>query len=430
MENSGILPPEEPPILSLPSSRPRPHSAAEVSGSKVKVLVAHNFYQQPGGEDAVFADEMRLLRENGNEVVEYVRHNADISSFAVTQFATLPARTLWNWDSYAQVKQILLREKPDVAHFHNIFPLISPAAYQACWDLDVPVVQSLHNSRLFCPSGRLFYGGSYCERCLGQSIPWAGISRGCYRDSQIQTGIVGLTIAAHRKMGTWNEKVSRYVVFNSFFRQKFIQAGLPADKIAIKPHFLDDPGTSASEGKYGLYVGRLSQAKGVLTLLRAAGKVPHVPIKLCGTAPFEADIQQAAAQPAANVELLPFAPRETVFELMKNAAFLIWPSEAVESFGLVAVEAFACGKSVISSGLGAMPELVQENRTGIGFRAGDVDDLAAKIDWAWSNKGEMDRMGSAARRVYEANYSARGNYAQLMQIYNEAISERRMQRTA
>jgi glycosyltransferase involved in cell wall biosynthesis len=392
----------------------------------VKVLVAHNFYQQPGGEDAVFRGEIRLLRDNGNEVIDYVRHNAEINSFALTQFAALPARTLWNWDSYAHLKRILVEHRPDVAHFHNTFPLISPAAYHACWDAGVPVVQSLHNSRLFCPSGGLFYSGSYCERCLGKSFPWAGVSRACYRNSHIQTGVVGLMTAAHRKLGTWNEKVARYVVFNSFFRQKFIQAGLPAEKIVIKPHFIDDPGRSTWEGNYALYVGRLSEAKGVLTLLHAAAKLPHVPIKLCGAGGVEPRIQQALSQLPRNVEILPFAPREKVLDLMKGAAFLIWPSEALETFGLVAIEAFACGRAVISSGLGAMLELVQENRTGVGFRAGDPEDLAEKIAWAWSHPGEMSRMGQVARGLYEANYSSDRNYSQLMQIYHEASCERSM----
>lgn len=390
----------------------------------MKVLVAHNFYQHQGGEDAVFASEMTLLRRNGNEVIEYVRHNSDINKFALTQFAILPARTLWNWDSYAQIKRILLEQKPDIAHFHNTFPLISPAAYHACWDLKIPVVQSLHNSRLFCPSGGLFYQGSYCERCLGKSLPWAGIARGCYRNSRVQTGMVGIMTAAHRHLGTWNEKVSRYVVFNSFFRQKFIQAGLPPEKIAIKPHFLEDPGPGSKDRQYALYVGRLSEPKGVLTLLGAAQKLPHVPIKLCGSGPLEEHVS-SIVRSSDNLEVIPFGPREQVLELMKNAAFLIWPSEAVESFGLVALEAFACGKPVIFSGLGAMPDLVEQNRTGIAFRAGDPDDLAAKIAWAWEHGDEMSRMGRTARQVYEAHYSADRNYGQLMQIYSDALLERR-----
>jgi glycosyltransferase involved in cell wall biosynthesis len=391
----------------------------------MKVLVAHNFYQYQGGEDAVFSNEKLLLCRYGNEVIEFVRHNDDIPKFGLRDYATLPIRTVWNWDSYSHVKRLLQEHKPDVAHFHNTFPLISPAAYDACWDCDVPVVQSLHNSRLFCPSGGLYYEGKYCQDCLGRTFPWAGVRRGCYRDSRLQTGLVGIMTAVHRHLGTWTDKVSQYVVFNTFFREKFIEAGFPAEKIAIKPHFLDDPGRKDRQGEYALFVGRFTEQKGIRTLMRAWEKLHHIPLKLCGGGPLEGLVQEHAARSGGSIDVVPFAPRQQVFDLMKGASFLIWPSEAVESFGLVALEAFACGVPVISSGLGPMAELVAENQTGMAFRAGDPDDLAEKCGWAWEHKTEMCRMGNAAREKYESQHSAEHNYSRLVEIYQDAIDQRR-----
>jgi glycosyltransferase involved in cell wall biosynthesis len=391
----------------------------------MKVLVAHNYYQYQGGEDSVFSNETLLLRRHGNEVIEFVRHNGDIPKFGLRDYATLPIRTLWNWDSYADIKQLLLRHKPDVAHFHNTFPLISPAAYDACWDCNVPVIQSLHNSRLFCPSSGLYYQGRYCEDCLGKTLPWPGIYRGCYRGSRLQTGLVGIMTSVHHGLRTWTDKVSRYIVFNSFFRQKFIQAGFPADKLAIKPHFLDDPGRKDQTGGYALYVGRFTQQKGIRTLLRAWERLGHIPLKLCGAGPLDDMVQKQASKSGGLIEVIPFAPRETVYDLMKGAAFLIWPSEAVESFGLVALEAFACSIPVIFSGLDPMAELVAEDHTGIAFRAGDPEDLARKCAWAWDHKEKMSRMGLAARAEYERKHSAASNYSRLVEIYQEAIEHRR-----
>ncbi len=387
----------------------------------MKVLAAHNYYQYQGGEDSVFSNEKELLRRRGHEVVEFVRDNHEITSYGVTEFAALPARTIWNWDSYDRVKKIIKDFKPDVVHLHNTFPLISPAVYDACWDCNVPVVQTLHNSRLFCPAGGLFYKGEYCERCLGKTLPWAGIARGCYRSSHLQTGLVGIMTAVHRKRGTWTDKVARYVVFNSFFKQKFIEAGLPAAKIDVKPHFLDDPGEAQVPGAYALYVGRLSDQKGVRTLLRAWESVGNVPLRICGSGPLEAVVSEAAAKSGGKISHTPFAPREAVLSMMKGASFLIWPSEAVETFGLVALEAFACGRPVVCSALSSMLEMVSENQTGISFQAGNSDDLARKVMWAWQNKEEMVRMGRAARKRYEADFSTDSNYDRLIQIYHRAI---------
>jgi glycosyltransferase involved in cell wall biosynthesis len=386
----------------------------------MKVLLAHNFYTLPGGEDSVFSNERALLRHHGHEVIEYVRHNAEIGSYGVHQYAGLAAKTMWNWSTYAEIKDLVKKHRPEVAHFHNTFPLISPAAYDACVDHGIPVVQTLHNARLFCPQGGMYYHGRRCEACLGKALPWAGIMRACYRDSHIQSGLVGIMNAAHWRRGTWTEKVDRYIVFTSFFRDKFIQAGLPADKIIIKPHGIEDPGQGPPGGRYALFAGRLTGAKGVKVLLRAWEKTGGIPLKICGSGELEPDVRRVAEASGGKVELLEQVPREKVLELMKSAAFLVWPSWG-ETFGLVALEAFACGKPVIASGVRPMSDLVENNRTGLEFKAGDADDLAQKLNWAWEHPTEMSRMGAEARKKYKSCYSMEANYTSLVGIYNEVV---------
>jgi glycosyltransferase involved in cell wall biosynthesis len=391
----------------------------------MKVLVAHNFYQLPGGEDVVFLREKTLLASRGHEVIEYVRHNREIASTGLWDFATLPARVVWNWDSYTEVKRLLAEHKPDVAHFHNIFPLISPAAYSACWEAGVPVVQSLHNSRLICPAGVMYYNGAFCQDCLGKTFPWPGVVRACYRKSHIQTGVVGLMTTVHRSRGTWTQMVSRYVVFTQFYYRKFQEAGFPSEKLVIKPHFVEDPGVRQGLGSYALYVGRLSEDKGIATLLHAWQKLQHIPLKICGGGPLASMVRNFADKAGGAVEVLPFIPREQVMEMMKGAAFLVWPSEFCETFGLVAVEAFACGVPVIASAVGAMPEMVSDRHTGLTFRVGDAGDLAAKVAWAWEHADELAEMGRTARSEYEAKYTIERNYDCLIQIYRDAIAQRR-----
>lgn len=392
----------------------------------MKILLAHNSYQHHGGEDEVFANERDLLRSAGHTVVEYVRSNDEIRDYGVWNKATLSLRTIWAWDSARELKELLTLEKPDVAHFHNTFPLISPAAYSACQEEGIPVVQSLHNPRLICPAATLHRNGRICEDCLGKTPPWPGIVHACYRDSRVQTAVVVSMLTIHRYLSTWAEKVNTYVVFTDFYRRKFTEAGLPPRKISVKPHFVaTDPGQSQIVRDYVLFIGRLAAEKGVVTLLQAWEQLKTVPLKIRGDGPLESRVRERASDSGYRVELVPRLERKELLSLLQGARFLIWPSEGFyETFGLVAIEAFACGTPVIASGIGVMAEIVADHRTGLHFSSGDPKDLAAKIEWAWSHPEEMRAMGQAARAEYEARYTAERNYRQLMSIYGRAIGER------
>src|SRR6266550_2627380 len=247
----------------------------------MKLLLVHNRYRQPGGEDEVFLRQSELLRSAGHEVLEYTRHNDEIVDGGILSKANLAARTLWAWDSVARLRALLRREKPDLAHFHNTFPLISPAAYYACQREGVPVVQSLHNPRLMCPAATFYREGRVCEDCLGRCTSWPGIVHACYHNSHLQTAVVAGMLAGHRILGTWQEQVDAYIVFTEFFRQKFVRAGLPREKIFVNPHFLGtDPGMKQEMGDYALFLGRFEPEKGILTLLKAWRSLGHVPLQI------------------------------------------------------------------------------------------------------------------------------------------------------
>src|SRR5258708_39107966 len=179
----------------------------------MKILLVHNSYQQHGGEDEVFANERELLRSACHEVVQYLRNNDEINDYGLWSKATLSLRTIWGWDSTRELKELVKREKPNLVHFHNTFPLISPAAYLSCQEAGIPVVQSLHNPRLICPAATLYRDGHVCEDCLGKSLPWPGILHACYRSSRIQTGIVSSLFIVHRYLNTWDKQVCTYIVF-------------------------------------------------------------------------------------------------------------------------------------------------------------------------------------------------------------------------
>jgi glycosyltransferase involved in cell wall biosynthesis len=232
-------------------------------------------------------------------------------------------------------------------------------------------------------------------------------------------------VTAHRLLKTWQRRVDAYIVFTECFRQKFIAAGLPPGRIFVKPHFLtSDPGMKQSGGTYALYLGRLAPEKGVATLLNAWKTLPHIPLRIQGEGSMENEVSSfAEANPS--VRLSPRLSRRECFEVIKGARFVVWPCEGYyEAFGLVAIEAFACGVPVIASRIGAMREIVEDKRTGLHFTPGDAEDLAAKVEWAWTHPREMDAMGRLARAEYQAKYTAEQNYPRLLEIYQQAQTAR------
>jgi glycosyltransferase involved in cell wall biosynthesis len=233
-------------------------------------------------------------------------------------------------------------------------------------------------------------------------------------------------LTVHRWLKTWESKVRLYIVFTDFYRKEFTKGGLPASKIVVKPHFVHpDPGPQQGNGAYALFIGRLAREKGVRTLLGAWKRLQAIPLKIRGEGPLTGEVQHAMRANNSCVTLLPRASAPQLSRMTKRARFLVWPSEGFyETFGLVAIESFACGVPVICSRLGAMEEIVADGRTGLHFTAGDAEDLAQKVEWAWTHPEEMAAMGRAARAEYEAKYTAERNYEMLMEIYGRVLGTR------
>jgi len=234
-------------------------------------------------------------------------------------------------------------------------------------------------------------------------------------------------VASHRLVGTWDRFVDRYIVFTNFYREKFIEGGLPEDKIRVKPHFVaSDPGVSRIfRRSYALFIGRLDPEKGLRTLLNAWRKIDIIPLLIRGEGQCLGEVQDFIEENKKNkIKLVDRLSRSKLFDLIKGANFLVWPSEGYyETFGLVAIDAFACGVPVIASRIGVLAENIEDGVTGLHFKAGNAEDLASKVNWAAEHPEEMRKMGLNARRVYERKYSSEANYRRLMEIYQEAIAE-------
>lgn len=389
----------------------------------MKVLMAHNYYQQPGGEDQVFAAEADLLESRGHRVVRFAKHNERVEEMSRVELAR---KTVWNEKVYRELRELIREEEVEVAHFHNTFPLISPAAYHAARAEGVPVVQSLHNYRLLCPNALFFRDGHVCEDCLGKKVAWPGVLHACYRSSHLASGVVATMLSSHRTLHTWTRSVDVYIAaLGEFARQKFVQGGIPEKKIAVKPNFVPDPGPREGLGGYAVFVGRLSTEKGVETLVGAWERLGReVPLKVIGDGPLAPKVQEVA-DTMPGVEWLGRRSLEETHELLGKASFLVFPSVWYEGMPRILLESLAVGTPIIASNLGAMSELVSHGNTGLHFRAGDQGDLAEQVGWAFEHPGELDRMRREARAEYESKYTAERNYQMLMDIYRQAIERGR-----
>jgi len=383
----------------------------------MRIICVHNAYQHRGGEDTVVESEIALLRAHGHAVETYTRSNDEVAGISSLGLAR---QTLWSDRTMREIAALIARFRPDVIHAHNTFPLISPALYWAATRADVPVVQTLHNFRLMCLNALFLRDGSVCEDCMGH-VPWRGVARACYRGSRPASVALAGMLALHRGLGTYRNKVARYIALNDFCRNKFIEGGLPAERVVVKPNFVDfdAPGPGLRAGL--LFVGRLSAEKGVATLAEAMRRLPDAALRVVGDGP-EAGLLDGVQ----GVIRLGGQPGNAVRQEMSRALALVVPSIWYENFPRTIVEAFASGLPVIASRIGALADIVTDGKTGLLFNSADPVDLADKMAWALVHPREMAEMGRNARAQYEAAFSPEVNYRCLISIYDEARAERQL----
>jgi glycosyltransferase involved in cell wall biosynthesis len=387
----------------------------------MRVALVHNFYRSsaPSGEDEVVRSEQQLLESGGFEVIPFTRHNDDLPGGALGALGASLSNA-WSFGALDALRRLIATTRPDVAHFHNTFPQISPAAYHACREAGVPVVQTLHNYRMFCANGLLNRRGEPCELCVGRN-PLPALIHACYRDSHIATAGMVLGTALHRARRTYQTLVDRFIVLTQFAAQRFIAHGLAPERIAVRGNCLaNDPGAGAGNGGYALYVGRLTAEKGVGTLIRAWRALPGIPLRIAG----DGELRDALAAEAKGlpIEFLGRVPPERVIDLMHGATLLVVPSECYEGFPRVVVEAFATGTPIVAANIGGLRELVTDGVDGLKFRSGSADQLAAAVSRLWQAPGLRAQQRTANRARFEREYSPAIGLTSLQDVYRQAIS--------
>lgn len=381
-----------------------------------RVLVVHNSYQIRGGEDAAVERETAALARAGIAVEALIVSNDDIRSPLDRLRTAIEAAEAPR--GIARVLAAMAAFRPDVVHVHNSFPLISPAVHGAARRAGAATVQTLHNYRLTCANGMLTRAGSPCEDCVTGS-PYQAVRHACYRGSRTGSLAVAHMIDRHRRAGTWSRDVDRFVALTEFAKTRFVAAGVPAERISVRPNGLADPGRPNAGTRSGpLFVGRLTAEKGVDTLIATACR-SRAGIRVIGEGPLAPRLEGVPG-----ITFLGRRDAAAVQAAMAAASVVVVPSLWYEGLPMVIAEAFAAGTPVIVSRIGALADLVRHEETGLHVTPGDAADLALALDRIADRPEEARRMGIRAREVYERHWAEAVTTRSLVAIYAEAMASR------
>lgn len=390
-----------------------------MSEKKEKVLIVHNYYQIPGGEDTVVENEKRMLEEHGHEVVLYTRHNSELKTLTKFQKILLPFSTVFNLRTYKEVRKIISEQKIDVLHVHNTLNLVSPSVYYAGISRNIPVVQTVHNFRLLCPGATFFRDGHVCEECLYKGLVCA-VKHNCYRDSKLQTVACVVSAWIHRLIGTY--KKINYICLTEFNKEKLLHLKqIKEEQVFVKPNFVQSiqQNVSFKERKEQfIYVGRLEEIKGVDVLLNAWKVMGNQAPKLimCGTGPLEDWCRHFIENNhLVNIEMAGFVPNIQVREMIACSKALILPTQVYEGFPMTIAESYASGTPVIGSDLGNTGSLIEQGKTGLKFKHTSAEKLAEAVRIMEMNPFDVET-GLIIK------FSQEENYKQLRNIYEECCN--------
>lgn len=388
----------------------------------MRVLIVHNFYgsSAPSGENQVMISEKTLLEKHGHDVQTFTRHSDEIRSQGIWGKVKGGLATPWNpWMARA-IRHKVDTFKPDVVHVHNSFPLISPALFYAIGNRARRVL-TLHNYRLFCPAGFPMREGRVCIDCLEQRTAWPSVLHGCYRGSRLATFPLAISVALHRRLGTWTHQVDAFIALSEFQKECMAAAGLPGHKIHVKPNFY--PGHPVvipwpERDHAVVFVGRLSQEKGVENLVRAWREwgVGAPELRIVGDGPLRDKIQSMAS--GLPISILGQLSSADARSEIARARLLVMPSEWFECFPMVLCEAFASGTPTAVSDIGPLPSLVRDGNNGAFFPAADSGKLLEVVRAVWADQAALERKGANARRDFERLYNEDANYKLLTKIYS------------
>lgn len=385
---------------------------------KQNIMIVHNYYQIPGGEDTVVANEKKMLEEHGHKVILYSRNNAELKEMSKFKKLTLPVTTVFNPRTYREIRKLIKKEKIEIVHVHNTLNLISPAVYYAAQSMHVPVVQTIHNFRLLCPGATFYRDGHICEDCVKYGLKCA-VKHSCYRGSKVQTLACVISTWFHRMTGIYGK--INYICLTEFNKSKLLELKqIKPEKVFVKPNFVESVGEFVPEEKREnqfVFAGRLDKLKGIDILFEAWKQMGTEAPKLCvcGTGPMENWCKRFISENDVNIEMRGFVPNEEARKLIAVSRALVLPTQWYEGFPISIVEAFSVGTPVVCSDLGNAGSVVVEGVTGCKFSANSSKDLVRAIECLKDYKD----IYCSTYTTYEKLYSEEQNYKNLVKIYQD-----------
>jgi len=384
----------------------------------MRILLVHERYRERGGEDSAVDSEIAQLRTGGVEVVPLIEDNDRIRGNGSLGLAL---QTLWSPAGRRAVAAAIRATRPDIVHVHNFFPLLSPSIHGAARAAGLPVVQTLHNYRLICPGALLLRDGGACELCVERRIKWPAIQHACYRNSRPASATVAAMTGLHDALGTFRHAVDRFIALSPTAARQFVRGGLPADRLAIIPNAVADPGPPRTEGRHGaLFVGRLSPEKGLDTALAAWRDIPW-PLTVIGDGPDAARLR-AIAPP--QVRFLGRRSPAEVSQAMAGAELLIFPSLCRENLPTVILEAMAHGLPILAAGGGAAEDIIVPGASGALAAPGDVAVWREAIAALQADPAKRARFAHEGRAVYAADYTPARVVERRLSMYRTLLEGR------
>jgi glycosyltransferase involved in cell wall biosynthesis len=383
----------------------------------MRILIVHSRYLSghASGENSVVEDETKLLTEAGHRVQVWQPTPKRVTGLGLARTAI---DTTWSRETVDRVRRMLREGRPEIVHFHNLFPMISPAALRVADEEGAVPVMTLHNYRLMCLPATFLRDGRICEDCMGHS-PWPGVVHRCYRNSLPGSAALATSLSLHRALRSFN-RVALYLPVSEFVRDKYVEAGFPPERLRVKPNFAWPTSTRRGAGHHFLFVGRVSPEKGVRTLIEAWRDIP-AKLLIVGDGPDAKRLQGIAPR---NVVFTGPVARERVADFLRDARALLLPSLWYEAQPRVIPESYAAGVPVLASRIGGLPDFVVEGRSGFLAPAHDAAGWA-EIVGRLSEDAESTRLGEGALRLWNERYSPEKGLQELENSYRDALSRRR-----
>lgn len=388
----------------------------------MKIFQVHNYYRTRGGECNVVDSERALLEKYGHEVMTYYCNSSGIGDLGMLDKVRMILSVPYNKSVERDIVTAIHLERPDVAHVHNVFPMLTAAVYKALNSCGVPVVQTVHNFRFLCPNGQFYVHNQICEDCQEKGF-YSAVKNRCMQNSFLVSGAYAAALAHAWKSGILPNYINIYIALNQFYAKRLITAGVQSSRIRVLGNFvLESELTVSPKHDYVLYLGRLSQEKGIHTLLDAWKNIEGATLKIAGTGPMDNEIKCMIGHfPHKRIHLLGYVSGEAKQQLIKKAKCVVVPSEWYENFPVSIIEAMSLGTPVVVSNIGGLPEMVEHNTTGLVFETGNIAALEAALHSIITNQEKATRLSVNALKAAHDLYGPKKHYENLIDIYREAI---------